>query len=215
MKITIFTPDHRGISALTPTYNSVREALFRLNKHQPASSPEVEWIIGWNGEALAEIVMGQNLPDGVPVLPPIEDCDIREIRLKPSLDGNVGALKKALCQASTGDYLLELDSDDLLAPDALLELAICIEETGSPDFIFSDAVRVTSEGEDYIFGHNCGWTMKDQAGRKYNPTPKASAANMYKILHAPDHFRCWRREFYNQIGGHSADLKVCDDLDLL
>jgi SAM-dependent methyltransferase len=35
------------------------------------------------------------------------------------------------------------------------------------------------------------------------------------ITHAPNHFRCWRKSFYDRIGGHDKTLSVGDDYELL
>jgi len=213
MRISIFSPDHRGAAALTPTADSVIAAVQYLYNTRAGAGVEIEWLIGVNGEPddpVEEIL----IPEG------LLGFRFRIIQLPKSLVGSVGALKKALCSTATGDYLLELDSDDELLPAALVELCKAIsgydEEVGPElDFIFSDALRVHDDGSDYIFAANCGWTQAEYFEHKYHPTPPMSAANLYTILHAPDHFRCWRREFYNQIGGHNEELKICDDLDLM
>jgi len=208
MKISIFTPDHRGLEALKPCLKSVKEAAQYLNNTKAGSQIEIEWLVGWNGEA----------GDGN-VLPEIPYVVVREIHLPQALNGKVGGLKRALCNIAEGDYLLELDSDDELMPAALVELAKGIELVAKDgevlDFIYSDALRMREDNSDYLFAGNCGWARKDYFGHKYHPSPPMTAANLYTILHAPDHFRCWRREFYLEIGGHDIDYKICDDLDLL
>ena len=187
------------------THNSVLAAATHLSVHCPGVA--VEWLIGYNG--------GQTPTGGLNNLTALS---IRETLLPSEMDGNVGALKKALCEVATGEYLLELDHDDELHETALTEIVKAVDEFDSPDFIYSDAVRVTDDGKVFLFGGRCGWDVKESPeyyGLEYNPTPPMTAANLYSILHAPDHFRCWRREFYNHIGGHDETLEVADDLDLL
>jgi len=213
MRISIYTPDHRGAAKLTPTADSVIESVRCLYNHEQGQGVEVEWLIGTNGnpaDPVREIVIPENMLG----------FRYRIVHLPKNLEQNVGALKAALCEIATGDYLLELDSDDEFLPPTLIELVKAIDrvkvDCGDPlDFIFSDALRVTDKDTDYLFGAHCGWKAKEYFGHKYNPTPPMNAANLYTILHAPDHFRCWRREFYNQIGGYSTDYPICDDMDLL
>lgn len=210
MRISIFTPDHRGPDALLPTLESVERACDALALEYPDAS--VHFLIGWNGPAIQDV-------DLLPLLrkSKLANLQIRETWLT-GMDGNVGALKKALCKGATGDYLLELDSDDELVEQALVELVKIATELDEPDFIFSDAVRVTDDKNAFLFGGRCGWETKESKvhyGLPYNPTPPMTGRNLYSILHAPDHFRCWRREFYEHIGGHDETLEVCDDFDLL
>ena len=217
MKISIFTPDHRGVEALEPCRASVQEAARIVQNNYPGL--EVEWLIGWNGDASSALKPTKELPAGGVGVDAFGEVIIREVHMPKALDGKVGALKLGLCQMATGDYLLELDSDDELLPACLdvLVAHICEAEAADVtyDFIYSDALRVNDDDSDYIFAANCGWTKGEYFQHKYHPTPPMNAANLYTILHAPDHFRCWRREFYNLVGGHNEALKICDDLDLL
>ncbi|MGY4350480.1 glycosyltransferase involved in cell wall biosynthesis [Bradyrhizobium sp. GM7.3] len=57
--------------------------------------------------------------------------------VEPEAIGIVAALRRGL-EASTGDYVVPVDADDLITDDAIQILAHQIEEKGHPDFLFSD-----------------------------------------------------------------------------
>jgi sRNA-binding carbon storage regulator CsrA len=46
-------------------------------------------------------------------------------------------------------------------------------------------------------------------------TADVNALSIRHIVGAPNHVRCWKKEFYHKIGGHNKELSVLDDLDIL
>lgn len=54
---------------------------------------------------------------------------------------------------SKGDYIVLLDHDDILTPDALLEIATCIEKYKDADFIYSDRGIFNDKTKDILAYH--------------------------------------------------------------
>ncbi|MFF3465580.1 bifunctional glycosyltransferase/CDP-glycerol:glycerophosphate glycerophosphotransferase [Streptomyces sp. NPDC001984] len=73
------------------------------------------------------------------------DARVRAVHL-PRNEGLGGARNAGLAQAR-GDYLVFLDSDDTLTPDALRAIADRIKETGEPDVLVYDHARTYWTGE--------------------------------------------------------------------
>jgi|SRR5580765_290587 len=188
MKFSIFTPTH-DTRFLAETYASL--------KHQ--SYADWEWVIALNN--------GATLPKG------IKGPRVRALRAPGDLTG-VGALKRFACGECKGEYLVELDHDDLLASRALEKIAAT-----EADFIYSDAANFRSNGENELFGTAFGWEhyQAEVDGRTLavNRSFEPDASSLREIFYAPNHVRVWSRELYEKVGGHDPTLPVCDDFDLL
>ncbi|MEU9990193.1 bifunctional glycosyltransferase family 2 protein/CDP-glycerol:glycerophosphate glycerophosphotransferase [Streptomyces sp. NPDC048045] len=80
----------------------------------------------------------------------IDEYAARDARVKavhlPENRG-LGRARNAGTAEATGDYLLFLDSDDTLTPDALRAIADRIKETGEPDVLVFDYARTYWNGE--------------------------------------------------------------------
>ncbi|MET9777118.1 bifunctional glycosyltransferase family 2 protein/CDP-glycerol:glycerophosphate glycerophosphotransferase [Streptomyces sp. NPDC006367] len=73
------------------------------------------------------------------------DARVRPVHL-PRNEG-LGPARNAGMERATGDYLVFLDGDDTLTPDALRAVADRIKETGEPDVLVYDYARAHWTGE--------------------------------------------------------------------
>ena len=73
------------------------------------------------------------------------DARVRAVHL-PENQG-LGRARNAGLEQATGDYLVFLDSDDTLTPDALRSIADRLKETGEPDVLVFDYARTYWSGE--------------------------------------------------------------------
>ncbi|MFJ8056599.1 CDP-glycerol glycerophosphotransferase family protein [Streptomyces sp. NPDC096142] len=73
------------------------------------------------------------------------DARVRAVHL-PENQG-LGRARNAGLREATGDYLVFLDSDDTLTPDALRAVADRVKETGEPDVLVFDYARTFWNGE--------------------------------------------------------------------
>ncbi|MFS4097625.1 CDP-glycerol glycerophosphotransferase family protein, partial [Streptomyces sp. AF1A] len=79
----------------------------------------------------------------------IDEYAARDARVKPvhlAENQGLGRARNAGMAEATGDYLVFLDSDDTLTPDALRAIADRIEETGEPDVLVYDYARTYWDG---------------------------------------------------------------------
>lgn len=189
------------ISIFTPTNNTswILEAWDSL-KNQ---SQDFEWLIGLNSGADASVI-----PDD----PRIKQITLGEWK-------GVGDAKRRLCEAASGEVVLELDHDDILADGALVKVA---EAFADPEvgFVYSDTAEwLDATGEPFTYSEAYGWKNYpcEIQGRQLKATVSrpANARNMCQILYAPNHLRAWRKSVYDSIGGHDVNLKVADDFDLM
>lgn len=106
-----------------------------------------------------ESVLGQSWPDLEVIA--VDDCSpdtcgeiidefaARDPRVRPvhlPANGGPGAARNAGMERARGDYLLFLDGDDVLTPDALRAIAARLRRAGSPDVLVVDWARVDWTG---------------------------------------------------------------------
>ena len=189
------------ISIFTPTNNTtwIKEAWDSL-KDQPV---QFEWLIGLNGNADRS-----NIP---------EDEKIKIFDL--GAWSGVGAAKKQLCELASGEILLELDHDDILAENALQDVVEAFQDS-EIGFVYSDTAEwVDATGAPFVYSSEYGWENYPCVIRGKQLLAmvsfEANARTLAQILYAPNHLRAWRTSVYKEIGGHDPTLKVADDFDLM
>ncbi|MCW2613496.1 MAG: hypothetical protein JWN08_490 [Frankiales bacterium] len=196
MLLTVFTPSHRP-RYLDECYRSLRAQ----------TRTEWEWIVLLNGAA----------PNWCP---PQQDDRVKVLRAPAALRG-VGAAKRAACRHASGDVLVELDHDDLLASHCLERVAAEFETRPDVVLVYSDFTQVAEDGSPNSdrFNEAMGWVyeQRDVDGvrqlscQALEPTPH----NVSYIWYAPNHVRAFRRDAYEQVGGYDEALEVLDDQELM
>ena len=121
----------------------------------------------------------------------------------------------------TGDILVELDHDDLLASTALEEVRTEFMADDGVALVYSDCAQVKADGTKDITTWDTlnGWRYDsvDVDGRDVlgvealEPTPH----NVSYIWFAPNHVRAFARWAYDEAGGYDPDRTVLDDQDLM
>lgn len=112
-------------------------------------------------------------------------------------NGHISQATNTGIEASTGDYIALLDHDDLLAPQALNEVASLLREKPELQWIYSD--------EDFI----------DKKGNRVAPHFKSNW-NLY-LLHAHNyitHLSVYKRELLENLGGCRIGFEGAQDYDL-
>jgi glycosyltransferase involved in cell wall biosynthesis len=192
--LSVFTPSHR------PTY--LEDCLASLLNQ---TFEDWEWIVLLNG--------------GVQWTPSVDDVRVKILHNSVAL--GVGAAKREACANATGEYLVELDHDDILSSDALLEIAAAFEAHPEIGFVYSHFAQINEDkSRNYVrFNESMGWKYRDVVvdGVSYlqcdsmEPLP----SNVSYIWYAPNHVRAFRRSVYDAVGGYNPELKVLDDQDLM
>ena len=198
LKFSIITPEHDpdNIPFLLEAFESLCEQ----------SHTNWEWIVFLNNKCLPKYI-----PKIIQIHPKVQ------IYHSYIESPNIGAIKKEAFSLGTGDVLVELDHDDMLTPNCLIELNLAYQDD-SVGFVYSDAATLKMDGEFIPFQAEHGWTHK-----KFNWNDKELIAmNSFKptshalsyIWYSPDHVRSWRKTVYDEVGGHNADMFVCEDHEL-
>jgi O-antigen biosynthesis protein len=142
------------------------------------------------------------------------------IVIEDSISG-VGPAKQRACAEARGSLLVELDHDDLLAYDALAEIARAFEQNPGVSLVYSHSAQILEDGsrDDSRFDVSNGWVYHDATvdGRdvQYVESLAPTPHNVSYIWFAPNHVRAYDRIAYERAGGYDPTRHVLDDQDLM
>jgi glycosyltransferase involved in cell wall biosynthesis len=205
--VTVFTPSYRTGDRIYRAYHSMRNQVYK----------NWEWVIvddSGDGGKTFDMLCG--LADNEPRMRVLQE---------QRNTGNIGKLKNTACRIGSGEYLIELDHDDELTPDAVLRVVDAYQ--GNPDvgFVYSDFAELFESGGPIIYGDNGkNWGWGYGSYRKENHwgvdymvvnSPNINPKTIRHIISAPNHLRSWRRSVYEDIGGHNCNIAVADDYEIM
>ncbi|WP_327697121.1 bifunctional glycosyltransferase/CDP-glycerol:glycerophosphate glycerophosphotransferase [Streptomyces sp. NBC_00459] len=108
----------------------------------------LESVLGQSYPDLEVIAVDDSSPDACGAL--VDEFAARDARVRAvhlPENGGVGGARNAGIEHATGDYLVFVDGDDTLAPDALRAIADRIKEAGDPDVVVYDHAHALWTGE--------------------------------------------------------------------
>jgi len=123
--------------------------------------------------------------------------DNRILYKKLSQNLGISGNSNACVEMSSGDYIVLLDHDDILQPNALYENARAISETHA-DVLYSDEDKITEDGVRHLPFFKPDWS------------PDLLYSQMYIC-----HLLVIRRDLFNKIGGFDSDFDGSQDYDLM
>lgn len=199
MLFSIYTPTHKP-SFLLAVYDSLCSQSFS----------DWEWLILPNG--------GLSKSD-IPSFPGPYSSRVRILEPLADSAPGVGKLKQYLCVQAQGQFLVELDHDDLLAPQALRVLSRYTARHPQAFFYSDFCAFDTRSGTDFAYDSCWGWqhytAVIGSTTRLCHRAFAPSARSLAEIWCAPNHIRVWSRAAYLASGGYDPTLPVADDYDLL
>ena len=162
------------------------------------------------------------------------DYRIKLYKLHPLTEGNVGLAKHRVTSLCTGEWLVELDHDDALISTCLEECFKATTQYPDAGFIYSDVCELYEDGQMRVYDHDhsgnwyarednhfdfgyAGHTWVKADGKEYltHHYPDINPLSIRFNISMPNHVRAWKREVYNQIGGHNIHFPVADDYELI
>jgi hypothetical protein len=201
--VTVFTPTYRTGRRIERPYRSLREQTWR----------DWEWVLLDDSDDKGETFRHLSvLAEG--------DYRLRVYRGRHS--GILGKVKRDACLLGRGEFLVELDHDDALTPDALETVVAAFRKYPEAGFVYSDYAECFEDGRP--FEYQGEWALgygryrtEFHAGMRYSVAQSCNlnAKTIRHIVGVPNHVRAWRRSTYLEIGGHADWLHVADDYELL
>ena len=111
-------------------------------------------------------------------------------------NGNISRATNSAAELVSGDFIVFLDQDDELSPDALGEVALYIAEHPETDFLYSDDDKIDMDGRRFAPQFKPDWS------------PELLLSYMYC-----SHLVAVRRELYNRVGGTRIGFEGSQDYD--
>ncbi len=206
------------LSVFTPTYNSsgYLDRAYKSLSRQTYNN--WEWIVVDDGS-----------DDGTPEMVSSwaeNDTRISFFRHGGSNLGNIGCMKHYAAGVCRGKYLVELDHDDMLTPDALSVVVQAFESDPGLGFVYSNFAEFMDDGKANYYPD---WMDRG----RYRKTEcegliylEALAYDIYgdvfgrgpvikDMTVCPNHLRAFRRTELFRVGGYNPHLVMGDDYDLM
>ena len=199
-RVSVFTPSHRP-TYLDDCFHSLVSQTYR----------DWEWVVVLN--------------NGAEWSPPEPDPRVRVLR--GTSVGSCGASKRETVSATTGELLVELDSDDVLLPNCLAAVVAAFDAHPEAVMVYSDYAMMYADGSPASANNpvDHGWISEPEALLKGPGVPRT---RVYTWCHSPDptpnniawpgfqpyHVRAFRRTAYEAVGGYDASMQVTEDIDL-
>lgn len=156
-----------------------------------------------------------------------------DVRVRPFSSGvrlgKIGAVKDAAVRLARGDYLVELDHDDMLVDTALAEIRAAFGSDPDVGMVYSNFAAFFEDGSPHSYEPVDGfwkgryrWT--EYRGRRWYECltpdvhdrlgPGFADQFVWHLSVGPNHVRAFRASVLRGLGGYNAELPVADDWDL-
>jgi glycosyltransferase involved in cell wall biosynthesis len=151
-----------------------------------------------------------------------KDSRVKVYTFEQKSKGVIGESKYRAAMLCNGQYLMELDHDDALMPDAVALMVRAFEEYPDAGFVYSDCLEcdvnynTTKYVDGFAFGYG-NYYEDTYLGKKIdvNACVPVNPKTIRHIVGVPNHFRSWRRDHYHAVGGHNRGLTIADDYELV
>jgi glycosyltransferase involved in cell wall biosynthesis len=203
--VSFFTPFYNTGKKLKRTYESLKKQTYK----------NWEWVLvndstdnGFTLKIAEEIAS--------------DDHRVKIYDFREKSGGVVGEAKYRAAVLSKGHYLMELDHDDTLLPEAASLMVKAFQQYPDAKFAYSDAAEVDENNNSLTYGPGFAFGYGKYREEVYDNTlfkvavsPNINPITIRHIVGVPNHFRAWERNFYFSILGHNRDLTIADDYELI
>ena len=125
-----------------------------------------------------------------------EDNRINVIHRKKN--GNISKASNNAAEMASGDYLVFMDHDDLIAPNALFDIAEILQTNRDAEVIYSDENKVSESGQFYDTHFKPDWSPTLLLGYNYI-----------------NHLVCMSKPLFESVNGFREGYDGAQDYDLL
>lgn len=172
----------------------------------PVYDPPIQWL-----HEAVESVRGQHYshwelciaddaspnPEVARLLRHYADQDERIKVMVRERNGHISVASNTALDLASGDYVALLDHDDLLAPNALLEVALALQDHPEARLLYSDEDKIDAQGQRHSPHFKSGW----------NP-------ELFLSQNYISHLGVFHRSLLHEVGGFRAGYEGAQDYDL-
>lgn len=177
------------ISVLMPVYNPPEDVL------RAAVASVVDQVYdNW------ELCIADDRSTASHVAPLLRELAAADSRIKlvmRDVNGHISAASNSALQLASGEWIAMLDHDDLLAPNALAEVALAIDKHRDAEIVYSDEDKIAANGE------------------RYEPYFKPDfSRELLRSQNYINHLAAYRSATVRALGGWRAGFEGSQDFDL-
>lgn len=177
-------------SIIVPVYNVKKDMLIAC-----IESVQKQTYKKWQ---LCLVDDASTMPEVRETLSRYEGADAIKISYREK-NGHISRTTNDGLAMAEGEFIGLLDCDDILAPNALYEMAKKLNENREYDFIYSDEDMLSEDGQ-----------------RRYNPVFKTEwAPDTFMSVMYTNHFSVFRKSIANEIGGYRVGFEGSQDYDFV
>ncbi|HET8942068.1 MAG TPA: glycosyltransferase [Rudaea sp.] len=176
------------LSIVMPVYNPPLEYL-----RQAVDSVQSQVYADW------ELCIADDASTVAAVSDYLRELAATESRVRLCLretNGNISAATNSAAELASGEFLVFVDQDDLLTPDALGEIALCAATQSDADIVYSDDDKIDVDGHRFAPQFKPDWS------------PELLLGYMYF-----SHVFAVRRDLYERVGGMRIGFEGSQDYD--
>lgn len=211
----MLTPDKTLASIFTSAYNIGDKIRMTYDSLRAQTYTNWEWTIVNDSTDNGKT---QKVLDDIAS----KDSRVKVYTFEQKSKGVIGESKYRAAMLCNGQYLMELDHDDALMPDAVALMVRAFEEYPDAGFVYSDCLEcdvnynTTKYVDGFAFGYG-SYYEDTYLGKKIdvNACVPVNPKTIRHIVGVPNHFRSWRRDHYHAVGGHNRGLTIADDYELV
>lgn len=213
-------------SMFTPTFNIDERILRTYDSLVKQTLTDWEWVIvdDSTNEKTWDILQGLM----------VKDFRVKAHRIFPLSCGNIGLVKNRVASLCDGEWLVELDHDDVLTSKCLEVCNDAILQYPDAGFLYSDVCEMYDNGKMKTYDHDFSgnwygridnffnfayaghtWVNVDNKDLIAHHYPDINPLTIRFNITMPDHVRMWERNKYFEIGGHNKNLPIADDLEII
>jgi len=177
------------ISVVVPVYNTKREWLEPLiSSVKKQFYPDWELVLVDDGSTRSETTRCLH----------IAESESRTQVIRRPNSGGISAATNTGVEAASGEFIAFADHDDLLEPDALLQVVRAIDRTNA-DIVYTDEDKITEEGDKFYDQHH----------------KPAWSPDFILVGNYVSHLSVIRKALVYRVGGLRSEFDGSQDHDLL